>query len=197
MELHGEDLVLVAVVPRAQDLEIARVLGWYRVPVKRAPKMLAVDWLALYQTARCGPGPAGIYAIAPVLGHELATRGELLRSESDHPHAHEAYYKLQLGTLLQLPRPLVDGAWPRLTFLYTTGERLVTARTLRQLKITAPVERQALWRALRERASSSSAYTPAAMSAIDPSTWHDLRRLTGRDDSSSSGAMSDRRTSRI
>ncbi len=58
MELHGEDLVLVAVVPRAQDLEIARVLGWYRVPVRRAPKMLAVDWLALYQTARCGPGPA-------------------------------------------------------------------------------------------------------------------------------------------
>ncbi len=182
MDLHGEDLVLVAVVPRAQDLEIARVLGWYRVPVKRAPKMLAVDWLALYQTARCGPGPAGIYAIAPVLGHELATRGDLLRNEPDHPHAHEAYYKLQLGTLSPLPRPLVDGAWPRLTFLYTTGERLVTARTLRQLKITAPVERRALWRALRERASSSGGYRAASTGAIDPSIWQDLQQLTARTD---------------
>lgn len=184
MELHGEDLVLVAVVPRAQDLEIARVLGWYRVPVRRAPKMLAVDWLALYQTARCGPGPAGIYAIAPVLGHELATRGELLRGEPDHPHAHEAYYKLQLGTLVALPRPLVDGVWARLTFLYTTGERLVTARTLRQLKITAPVERQALWRALRERASSSSVYRTDSTGDIDPSVWKDLGRLTGQVESS-------------
>ena len=185
MELHAEDLVLVAVVPRAQDMEIARVLGWYRVPVRRAPKMLAVDWLALYQTARCGPGPAGIYAIAPVLGHELATRGELLRSEPDHPHVHEAYSKLQLGTLVPLPRPLVDGAWPRLTFLYTTGERLVTARTLRQLKISASVERQALWRALRERASSSVGYESAARGVVDPGVWQELWELTGRADSRS------------
>ena len=154
MDLHAEDLVLVGVVPRVSDLEIARVLGWYRIPVRRAPKMVAVDWLALYQTARCAGGRAGIYAIAPVLGHELATRAQLLHDQPDHPHVGEAYYKLQLGPLHVLPCPIVDGAWPRLTFLYTTGQRLLTAHSLKQLKISAPSERQALWRALRERAAA-------------------------------------------
>ncbi len=154
MDMHPEDLVLVGVVPRASDLEIARVLGWYRIPVRRAPKMVAVDWLALYQTGRCAGGQAGIYAIAPVLGYELATRAQLLHDQLDHPQVGEAYYKLQLGSLLTLPRPIVDGAWPRLTFLYTTGQRLLTANSLRQLKISTPSERQALWRALRERAAA-------------------------------------------
>lgn len=154
MDLHAEDLVLVGVVPRASDLEIARVLGWYRIPVRRAPKMVSVDWLALYQTARCAGGRAGIYSIAPVLGHELATRAQLFHDQPDHPHVGDAYYKLQLGPMLSLPRPIVDGAWSRLTFLYTTGGRLLTAHSFRQLKISAPADRQALWRALRERAAA-------------------------------------------
>lgn len=179
MNIHAEDLVLVGVVTRAQDLEIARVLGWYRIPVRRAPKMIAVDWLALYQTARCGPVPAGIYAMAPVLGHELATRAELLHGEPDHPRAREAYYKLQLGALTPLPRPLVDGAWPRLTFLYTTGQRLLTARSLHQLRISAPVERQALWRALRERAGGAGGYSARQpQSGLDPALWRELAKLT-------------------
>ena len=31
---HASDLVLVAVMPNQRDLEIARVLGWYRIPLK-------------------------------------------------------------------------------------------------------------------------------------------------------------------
>lgn len=179
MDLHAEDLVLVAVVPRAKDLEIARVLGWYRIPVRRAPRMVAVDWLALYQTARCGPGPAGIYAVAPVHGHELATRADLLHAEADHPRAREAYYKLQLGPLMALPRPLVDGAWTRLTFLYTTGQRLLTARSLSELRIAAPAERQALWRALRERAAAYTA-EPARSRPADLGMLADLLDREGR-----------------
>ncbi len=174
--MHTEDLILVAVVPRTKDLEIARVLGWYRIPVRRAPKMVMVDWLAFYQTAGCGPGQAGIYVVAPVLGHELVTRADLLHDQPDHPRAHEAYYKLQLGPLEPLPTPLVDGAWPRLTFLYTTGRRLLTARTLRQLKVSAPVERQALWRALRERADGYTLRSPFPSPVFD---WSRLARARG------------------
>ena len=49
-----EDLVLVALLPHPRDLEIARVLGWYRIPLATAPKVIAVDWLAFYQPAAFG-----------------------------------------------------------------------------------------------------------------------------------------------
>ncbi|MGD2026535.1 MAG: hypothetical protein PVI99_01855 [Anaerolineales bacterium] len=47
--LHNpEDLVLVVFPPTPKDMEIARVLGWYRIPLRTAPKVVAVDWLAFY-----------------------------------------------------------------------------------------------------------------------------------------------------
>ncbi len=39
-------LMLVAVMPSPRDLEIARVLGWYRIPLRFAPKIIQVDYLA-------------------------------------------------------------------------------------------------------------------------------------------------------
>jgi len=71
-------------------MEIARVLGWYRIPLRFAPKVVAVDYLAFYQTGAFGENHRWrIEAIAPVRGHELTTRRELIRSESDHPRAHD------------------------------------------------------------------------------------------------------------
>jgi hypothetical protein len=53
-EILADDLILVAVLRRPRDLDIARVLGWYRILVGTAPRMLRVDWLAFYQTAAFG-----------------------------------------------------------------------------------------------------------------------------------------------
>lgn len=47
-------LILIAVTPAPRDLEIARLLGWYRIPLRHAPKVLSVDYLAFYQTGRFG-----------------------------------------------------------------------------------------------------------------------------------------------
>ena len=40
------DLILVCVLPAPRDLEIARLLGWYRIPFRTAPKVVAVAGLA-------------------------------------------------------------------------------------------------------------------------------------------------------
>ncbi len=148
------DLVLVAFLPHPRDLEIARVLGWYRIPLATAPKVIAVDWLAFYQPAAFGEAHRWrIEWGAPVEGHELTTRAALFRDEPDHPRAHETYYKIQLGPLVRLPHPILAGRWRRLTFLYTTGERLLAAETLHDLVVNGE-ERRLLWQALRERASA-------------------------------------------
>ena len=122
MTLKSTSLVLVAVVNDPRDLEIARLLGWYRIPLRTAPKVVAVDYLAFYQTGAFGQQRWRIQTIAPVRGHELATRAELLRDEPDHPRAREEYYKIQLGPLEQLEQPILAETWRRVTFLYTTGE---------------------------------------------------------------------------
>ena len=83
--IQPDDLILVAVVKGRRDLEIARLLGWSRIPVQTAPKVLRVDWLALYQTAAFGEEKWCVRHVAPVRGYELATRAELLRDLKRNP----------------------------------------------------------------------------------------------------------------
>jgi hypothetical protein len=152
------DLILVCLLPTPRDLEIARLLGWDRIPLRTAPKVVAVDYLAFYQPSAFGGRGGQIEYVAPVKGHELTTRGELLKDEADHPRAKEEYYKIQLGALEKLHDPIHSDKWKRLTFLYTTGEYLLNARLLNDLVVHAE-EREVLWRSLRERAENEQLYT--------------------------------------
>lgn len=168
MDIRPADLILVCVLPAPRDLEIARLLGWYRIPLQNAPKVVAVDALAFYQPAGFARAGGRIELAARVRGHELTTRAELLRDESDHPRAHQEYYKIQIGALQKLPGPILAAKWKRLTFLYTTGEYLLKARTLNDLVVQSE-ERQVLWRSLRERAVNSQLYATDLPSGDIPS----------------------------
>jgi hypothetical protein len=149
--IHPTSLILVAVINNPRDLEIVRLLGWYRIPLRTAPKVIAVDYMAFYQTGSFGNEKWRIQYVAQVRGHELTTRAELLKMEPNHPRAKEEYYKIQLGALERLSRPIIADTWRRLTFLYTTGEYLLEANTVNDLVVQSD-ERQLLWQALRERA---------------------------------------------
>jgi len=155
--LQPTSLILVCLLPSPRDLEIARLLGWYRIPLRTAPKVVAVDYLAFYQPSAFGERGGQIEFIAEVCGHELTTRGELLKDEADHPRAKEEYYKLQIGGLEKLKEPVLAERWKRITFLYTTGEYLLKAKTLNDLVVDGD-ERQVLWRSLRERAENEQLY---------------------------------------
>lgn len=148
--IESSSLILVAVLNNPRDFEIARLLGWYRIPLRTAPKVIAVDHLAFYQTASFGDEKWRISYTAPVQGHELTTRVELLREEPDHPHANHEYFKIQLGPLERLTLPILANQWRRITFFYTTGEYLLSARSVDDLVVRSQ-ERQTLWRALRDR----------------------------------------------
>lgn len=165
--LADPSLVLVCLIPKPRDLEIARLLGWYRIPLRSAPKVVAVDYLAFYQPASFGEAGGQIEYVAAVRGHELTTRGDLLREEADHPRAHEEYYKIEIGGLERLPRPIVAERWKRLTFLYTTGAYLLHAQTLNDLVVDSE-EREVLWRSLRDRALNSQLYRASLPEADIP-----------------------------
>lgn len=172
------DLVLVCLLKSPRDLEIARLLGWYRIPLRTAPKVVAVDHLAFFQAGAFGERGGRIECTAPVRGYELTTRSELLRDQPDHPRAHEEYFKIQLGPLERLERPVLAGRWRRVTFLYTTGEYLSRAASLNDL-VVHDDERAELWRSLRERAERDQRYQVEFPEALDP---EDLLALLGFQD---------------
>ena len=77
--------------------------------------------------------------------------------EADHPRANEEYFKVQLGGLEKLSAPITTDKWKRLTFLYSTGEYLLNAKTLNDLVVEGE-ERESLWKSLRERAAADQGY---------------------------------------
>lgn len=157
MSVQTTDLILVCLLPTPRDLEIARLLGWYRIPLRTAPKVVSVDRLGFYQPASFGEAGGRIEFTAAVRGHELTTRSELLKEEREHPRAGEEYYRIQLGPLEPLQKPIRADRWRRITFLYTTGEYLLKAETLNDLVVDG-MERESLWMSLRERAQAYEGY---------------------------------------
>jgi hypothetical protein len=139
-EIGLDDLVLVAILRERKDLEIARLLGWYRIPLRSAPKMIRVDWIAFYLTGAFGADRWTVRYLAPVLGHELVRRSDLLVDELDHPNANEPYYKINLGTVVQLAHPIPAAKWRRFTFLYTTGANLLHARDVSELTLKSSAQ---------------------------------------------------------
>jgi hypothetical protein len=167
-------LVLVAIVPSPKDLEIARVLGWYRIPMRMAPKIVNVDYIVFYQTGNFPSGHGSlIESYAEVLGHELTTRAELIRDEPEHPRAKEEYYKLQLGQLDSLPKPILAGNWKRITFFYTLGNLVNRAEKINDLVVKTD-EREILWKSLRERNSTHYTEKPHTSTEISK---EDLNKL--------------------
>ena len=174
-------LILVAILPNQRDFDIARLFGWYRIPLKNAPKVISVDYLAFYQTKSFGDAERWQIAyVAKILGHELTRRRDLIRDEPDHPRAHEEYFKLQIGPLQRLDQPIPAGDWKRITFFYTTGEMFQSAHTVSDLVIKSQEEREVLWHSLRERALKAQEYRAQELpeSMLDPAILALLGKFT-------------------
>lgn len=140
--------VLVVVMNNPRDMLLVREQGWYRIPVKRAPAQIAADMIAFYQTSAFPEEKWAIRYYAPVRGYRLATRRQLLPEEPDHPRAQDLYYRVELGALQELPRPIVSARLRRITFIPTTLQRLLEAHEINDLWLDLPTTEK-LWLALK------------------------------------------------
>lgn len=131
---HASDKVLVAIMNNRLDFDIARDESWYRVPVDYAPPgILEAVVLAFYFTRVFGEDKWSIRWYAPVRGYELARRRDLFPDQREHPRADKLYYKMQLGPLMQLERPIPSLRWRRITFIETTWDRFLAAEEVNDL----------------------------------------------------------------
>lgn len=143
---YSEKLVLVGVVNRKKDLEIAFKERWYRIPLKYVPKRKA-KYLALYQTRVFDKDGKAINYYASIKGSSLLKRSELLPDEQNHPRSEDYYYKLNLGPLRATPHRIENRYGRRIGFAFATLERLLGAKEISELFNIVPIEeimRQAL-----------------------------------------------------
>jgi hypothetical protein len=165
--MYPEDRVLVAVITRPEDFQVARDQGWYRVPEKKAPRGVFFEYVAFYFTSAFGEQGYAVHYYARRLGHELATRRELLPGESDHPRAGERYYKLQLGPLQKREPPIVSLRWRRISFILTTWDRFQAAEEINDLFADGDEFVDRLYHALREEGLAPERQYPVREAGVD------------------------------
>jgi hypothetical protein len=147
--VDADDIVLVALMNNPRDLELVRAEHWYRIPAKHAPAHITqAHYIAFYLTKNFSADKWAIREYAPIRGHELVRRRDLFPGDIEHPRANDAYYKLQLGALIRLPRPISSRSGRRILFIWTTGEKFSRAVELNDLLGTSDAD-DALWRALK------------------------------------------------
>ena len=135
----SEKVVLVGVINRPKDLNIASCLHWYRIPVKKCPKR-PIEYVAFYQTSRFGSEGKSIRSYAKVLGRNKVKRNVLLPDEPHHPRAEEFYYKFRISPLTLLPEPVTNQSRRRISFAFTTLNRLLNSKELSQVFDVPPLE---------------------------------------------------------
>lgn len=149
--MYPEDRVLVAYVPTPADFALIEAEHWYRIPRRYAPKGLYAEYFAFYFSRHFGARKWAVHAYARRLGHELMTRQALLPHEPDHPRAHALYYKVQLGPVQWLERPIISLRWRRITFIHTTWDRFQNAAEINDLLVDSADFVDRAFATLRER----------------------------------------------
>ncbi len=147
--LNDDPTVLVVALNQPIDLARARAEGWYRIPLARAPRRIAADYLAFYQTGAFPPDDRwAVRWLAPVKAYHIVARSDLIPGEPQHPRASDLYYKITLGPLESLVQPVPSRRLRRITFIPTTLGRLQAAQEINDLWIKSSAQER-LWTALK------------------------------------------------
>lgn len=123
----------MAVINRKRDFDKAQTEHWYRVPQGQAPKGIFAEYIAFFFSRAFKELNGGIHYYARRTGIELARRRDLLPEEANHPRAEQVYHKLQFGELRRKEPPVVNPERRAVSFVYTTWDRFVEARTIADL----------------------------------------------------------------
>ncbi len=144
----GSADVLVSVLKDPRDLELLLTEKWYRIPYHFAPKR-AFSTIAFYQPAVFKDQGKQIEYFATIQSCALYKRVELLPDQPDHPRAQERYCKYSFSEIQQLAHPIRNIIPRRVSFGFTSLERLQSAADLLELYDVAPIE-QMMVAALRQ-----------------------------------------------
>ncbi len=140
--------VLIAIMNDKKDFAILREQGWYRIPVRNAPRRWPPQWLAFYQTKIFEEEAYSVRYYGRVRSIRKVRRKELFPNELPSPKPGKQYYKIQLESLRTLAEPIVSPRWRRIIFIPTTWPKFRRARQINDLFDESPLE-DLLWEELK------------------------------------------------
>jgi very-short-patch-repair endonuclease len=145
--------VLVAIMNSNADFKFARDQHWYRIPVGKAEKWgrhhWPPAWLAFYQTQLFKDEGCQVKYYARVHDIRIVERRELFPLLTGDKKADRLYYRLQIGPLHELPRPIKSLRLRRIAFIPTTWQKLWAAEEINDLWDGSPLEDE-LWTELKQ-----------------------------------------------
>lgn len=147
MKKSKNNTVLIAIVPSRLDFEIAKKNNWYRIPVKSAPKIVkekTIKYLAFYHPGIFDIEKYSIRWYAKVDSIKMVKRKELFPNLVFDPKAEIEYYKINFGSLLRLPQPIISLKHRRILFVPTSEEKFFNATEINYLFNGSPLE-DLLW----------------------------------------------------
>ncbi|KKQ36009.1 MAG: hypothetical protein US50_C0001G0011 [Candidatus Nomurabacteria bacterium GW2011_GWB1_37_5] len=132
-------VVLVGVLKNKNDLKTLLEHHWYRIPISHSP-IKHFDYLAFYQPISFGKNGKRINYYAKVLRTEITKRSKALPKERLHPRAGNFYLICYVGKIIRLKKPIKNTAPRRVTFGFTTLNKLRNSKNLLELFNIAPIE---------------------------------------------------------
>lgn len=155
--MYPDDRVLVGVVNRKKDFLIAQNDLWYRVPQNQMPHGVNAEYIALFLSGKPFKDKSGGVAyFAQITGFELKRRKELLPDEDKR--ADEIYYQIQFKKLIEKDPPILNESKRSISFIRTTWDRLISAKTIADLYSQADYYVDRIYHALRSRGIRSTPY---------------------------------------
>ncbi len=146
--------VLVAILNNAADLSILQQEGWYRIPIRSAPRRWPPTWLAFYQTNVFDDQAYAVRYWGKVAAIEEVKRTDLFPDEPVNPKTGKEYYRLRLEKLEVLPVPILSHKPRRIVFIPTTWKKFQNAGVINDLFDESPLEDR-LWKELKKLSLSA------------------------------------------
>jgi len=147
---YSETDMLVALLKEPRDLIILKELGWYRIPVKNAPKnMDKFQYIAFYQPDCFKEHSRLINYYGEVYSMGKRKRVELLPKETEHSRANDLYYRIVVKNLKKLSDPIVSSKPRRIVFIPTCYSKFELANNINDLFHGSPLEDR-IWKKLQE-----------------------------------------------
>jgi hypothetical protein len=151
MEKSGipTDEMLLAIFKYKYSLTNLQEVGWYHIPVDRAPRsFLTAQWLCFYQGKIFGDEAYRIQYYGEIADYEVVPYRELFPNRLESVKSDWLYYKVRLKELKRLPLPIPSFRPRRLSFVPTTLEKFESATQINDLFNDSPLENM-LWSELK------------------------------------------------
>lgn len=146
--------ILIAILKDTKDYSILLNYSWYRIPKNRArtPKMIvdrSIDYIAFYQGLKFKSAAFQIESYAKVDNISIVKRIDLFPDEIINEKSFNDYYKIQIGELLKLDRPILSKKRRIIIFINSTLEKFYNAQEINDLYLGSPLEEK-MWNSLKK-----------------------------------------------